>query len=228
MKKKHIFIIFISVALLSNTGCKTTSIVQSYMDKNKVLVKAYKAGKPVAIKFSDSSGSFIIKEYSGDEEYSRLLLSDKTTVKTYKKISDSIKFAYPLDEEGATVNYSFKGTNLVLKCRVKGIEGDTLQITSEKKFDVNMPDDSELFGIISGIGLTTGDLYLTSKIMTYRIPVDKIIRIHESSNDVKVVLIDGTQRSGILVSDSNNSIVIKTILGDEKYPRNTVNRIEYK
>ncbi|MCU0847190.1 MAG: hypothetical protein MUD12_04815 [Spirochaetes bacterium] len=228
MKQKYIFFIFLSVALLPLPGCKTTSIIQSYMDKNKVLVKAYKAGKPVAIKFSDSSGSFIIKEYSGDEEYARLLISDKSTGKIYKRISDSIRFAYPLDEEGTIVNYSFKGTNLVIKCRVKSIEGDTIQITSEKKFEVNMPDDSELFGIITGIELMTGDIYLTSKIMTYRIPVNKIIRIRESSNDVKVVLIDGTQRSGILVSDSNNLIVIKTILGEEKYPRNTVNRIEYK
>ncbi len=118
------------------------------------------------------------------------------------------------------------GSLVALDTVYRGINGKTVLMSSGKCI-LTMIDDSAIQGEVVGYNLETGLISFATLVKTFEIEQKNLQSISAYEDKVKLILLDGSFRNGILVKDDGAVVSIKTMLGIETYERAAVIKIEY-
>ncbi|MBN2160761.1 MAG: hypothetical protein JW807_15340 [Spirochaetes bacterium] len=199
----------------------------------KTIQAAYKNKGPIVVGFKNGdAGIYTVTKYNTDEDswsYSLELLDVKGgSDKKISVMSSDLGFAFPFNpQKKGTLIYT-GGNTIPIECVIKGVKSSIIETSSDDKFEIKLVDGSQIVGEVAGINLKTGELLVKTRVKLFNLPPDVIESIITPKLEVNVILIDGSQRKGTLIKDDADGIVIKTILGEETYPRHKVHKIVYQ
>ncbi len=210
-------------------SCTSSSIIlQENREKSEIIIFAERTGKLVAV----------ANPLVNQEDFSLGTLT-KSSYRYYltkrgsnrKELIDMnfLKFIFIVDPACKTkIKYKSGNNTSNLELIIKDANGSKLYTGSPIRTEVKLTDDSKIIGELTQIDVKTGNLHIKTKLQDFNIPYNTIKGIKMSIEEVKLILIDGTERKGGLLKDDGNIIVLRTILGEETYDRRKVYKINYQ
>lgn len=226
--KKINFLMLLSLAVFFSFSCTSVSKFQQELN-HKVAEEAFKSGEPVFIKcgWFNQNGVYTVTSYSASDGIINIkkIGSNETDSSMLWRI-ENIYFVKKEFMTDWTIKYS-KGS-YTLKGSIAEVTKNLIKIKPFYKTDLTLIDNSVMTGLISGFYPASGDIIFTTKFKNYTLSGDKILKLSDSGSEVKVILLDGSQRLGLLTQDDGDKVTIKTILGIESFNRKDILKIDYK
>lgn len=226
-----ITLFFLTACFLLN--CESLPVKQDSSEINTNIQEAHKTREPIVIGFKNGfAGIYTVKNYIEEEDawsyYLELVDVKSGSDKMISARSSDVGFAYPYRPgKKETLVYS-GGSKIAIECVIRDIKLPILETSSDDKYEVRLVDGSQIVGAIAGINLKTGELLVRTRVKLFTLPPAVIESITAPRLEVNVILIDGSQRKGTLVKDDPSGVTVKTILGEETYPRHKVHKIVYQ
>ena len=221
-RKLLIFLIF-SVFAFSIISCATTTTVMNDSKKN-VMQKSRDENIPVYYKFKNAEKP----EISIVKRFSRLNVEfENSDKKQYIQELDYITFIKP----GMKTEIPVMGRNSagVIKGTISKFVHPVIYFRKSESYKITLIDDTTLYGHVNSLNLETKTIDFSTKLT--RLPVDcskvKVLKSTDLRDYVEITLKDGTKRKGHLVKEDGRVVILETVLGNEKYSRNKVLKIDY-
>jgi len=226
MKEIKMYSILLIVAAVMTLHCKTSTVIrQEDSEKTNTVNYAKRTGFPVALMNFLEKVAF--KEVIIDKGDTNYVVDRKTNKRDYLN-PINVKYVFVLGHGYVNkINYITSNGNYPLEFLAKSINGATLLTESKINAEVLLSDKTRILGRIGSIDFERGDIVIQSKLRDFNLTKNVISEIKMSMNEVKLILIDGTERRGGIIKDDGNEITIRTILGDEKYNRRKIHKIIY-
>jgi len=209
-------------------NCQTINKEQLKINRQTV-AEAHRTGLPVYIKCSKlkQDGLYFIKTAPDAQEVIKIqpIGSNKSSYSQVWRIEKII----PLQKGQITdwpILYS-SGT-FFLKGSYNDIKDGFVIIKPANKTQMTLLDNSVMVGLINGYNLSNGEIVFKTNYRNYTITGDKILLLRDSGAEVKIILLDGSQRIGILTRDDGDKVSLKTIIGTEVFSRRDILKIEYQ
>jgi hypothetical protein len=219
-------IVFMLSAVMVLQCASSTVIRQGDDDKTSTINYAGKTGTPVAYMSFLEKVEF--KEVIVNRKNSNLYVVDKKTNREDSLNPINVKYIFVINPGYINkINYQTSGGAYPLEFFIKNVNGAAMATGSKINAEVLLTDNTRILGKIAGINFANGDITIQSKLRDFNLTKKVIREIKMSMNEVKLILIDGTERRGGIIRDDGNEIVIRTILGDESYQRRKIHKIVY-
>lgn len=229
MRKNNV-ILFLVLAFSMIVGDSLKAENQPLEMKKMLLMQAFKSGQYVTIKHLSVKFQENVKILKMEGDY--VTLSGNAPGTESDRSISMIEYVVFKLNPGVKIALPFKygWRKMEITGTVRGVKDTLVLITPDQKYELKLIDKSVMQGEITAVDCMKNEIVFTTKITSYTLAQDKIddIKMVDSSVEVRLVLIDGTQRNGRLIKDDGRVIVVRTILGEETYPRDKVLKIEYK
>ena len=221
----HLIVLMLSAVMVLQCASSTV-IRQGDDDKTSAINYAGKTGTPVALMSFLEKVEF--KEVVVNTTNRNLYIVDKRTNRKDSLNPINVKYIFVMNPGYINkINYQAAGGTYPLEFFVKNFNGAAMVTGSKINAEVLLTDNTRILGKIARINFANGDITIQSKLRDFNLTKKVIREVKMSMNEVKLILIDGTERKGGIIRDDGNEIVIRTILGDETYQRRKIHKIVY-
>lgn len=96
------------------------------------------------------------------------------------------------------------------------------------RYEITLIDKSTIRGAVADVDMVKNTITFITKHKKHTITMDKILNIKLIQDEITVILKEGSRYKGILINDDGREIIVKTILGEEKFKRVDLLEIDYK
>lgn len=221
--KKLSILILTSLFAVSVISCASSTSVMNDSKKN-IMQKSRDENIPVYYKFMNSDKP----EISTVEKFSNLYVKFEDSEKMQPiQDLDYITFIKPGMKTEIPVMGRYYAS--VVEGTISKFVHPVIYFSESESYKITLIDNTTLFGHVNSINLETSTIDFSTKIT--RLPIDctkvKEMVKAELRDYVEITLKDGTKRKGHLEKEDGKVVILETVLGNEKYSREKVLKIDY-
>lgn len=225
--KKNVILIQLLMSVIFIQGCMEKNIKKincEYARKNNYPVTFTAEGK----QYTGIITKIILVNPTDKNSKTEVYYTDNKADKAVNGFG--IELLYPVYPPDKSIDYFavIKNQIFIIKGISKTSQYPVLKFKSIDEYELTSTDDSKIKGYATALDIETGAITIESKLNKWSFTPDKIKEFKVFTINVKLVFRDGSQRSGVLVSDDGKKIIINTSSGKEQYDRSTILKIDYK